>query len=64
MTTSTTTSIALFQPRSTGSALRAAAILGLCAALLGGFVAHASRVPSAPAGNDAVASAFSHGRSV
>jgi hypothetical protein len=59
-----TTSTSMFQTRSAGSALRAAAILGLCAALLAGFVAHASRVPSVPAGDDAVASAFSHARSV
>jgi len=57
MTTSTQT--AMFQLRSSRSALRAAAILGLCAALLAGFVAHASQAPVAA---DAFASAAAHAR--
>jgi hypothetical protein len=57
-----TTSTAMFQTRSSRSALRAAAILGLCASLVAGFVAHASQAPASGA-PDAIASAASHGRS-
>jgi hypothetical protein len=47
MTTTTTTPTAMFPTRTSRAALRAAAILGLCAALAGGFVAHASQAPRA-----------------
>jgi hypothetical protein len=49
MTTTTTTPTAMFPTRTSRAALRAAAILGLCAALAGGFVAHASQAPRAAA---------------
>jgi hypothetical protein len=59
MTTSTSS---MFPTRSSRSALRAAAILGLCAALFAGFVAHASQAPAAPAASDQVAGSLTNGR--
>jgi hypothetical protein len=58
----TTANATMFQIRTSRSALRAAAILGLCAALVAGFVASSSQPPAAPAA-DAVASAAAPSRS-
>ena len=57
----TTLNAAMFQTRTSGSALRAVAILGLCAALVAGFVAQASQAP-APA--EAIASTSASARNV
>ena len=57
----TTSNAVMFQTRTTRSALRAAAILGLCAALVAGFVAQASQ---APAATDAIAGNSASARSV
>jgi len=58
----TTSTPSMFPTRSSHSALRAAAILGLCAALLAGFVAHASQAPGAAAGSEQVAGSLTNGR--
>jgi hypothetical protein len=59
----TTSNAAMFQTRPSRSALRAVAILGLCAALVAGFVAHVSQAPAATDA-DAIASTSASGRSV
>ncbi|HET9594882.1 MAG TPA: hypothetical protein VFP65_04830 [Anaeromyxobacteraceae bacterium] len=58
----TTSTPAMFPTRSSRPALRAAAILGLCAALLAGFVAHASQAPRAAPAVDQVAGSLASGR--
>jgi hypothetical protein len=60
--TTTTSTPSMFQARPSRPALRAAAILGLCAALFAGFVAHASQQPSAAPAADQVAGSIANHR--
>ena len=58
----TTSNPSMFPTRSSRASLRAAAILGLCAALFAGFVAHASQQPSPAPGTEQVAGSIANGR--